>query len=160
MDRTLDRRRFVAGSAALTAALVAAGVSYGGDGPGSTTFSLQITNDGSSGVETTEGVAINLVQLNDSTILGIVDGTDTVAFAMSIDGDGNVTLEQYLSLNHPDANDPNDALQLAEGSIGVVVTAIDADGQRQVIWQRPRAAARSIPSGGRRPVPAMEGGSR
>jgi hypothetical protein len=112
----------------VAAALVAAGVSYGGDGPGSTTFSLQITNDGSSGVETTEGVAINLVQLNDSTILGIVDGTDTVAFAMSIDGDGNVTLEQYLSLNHPDANDPNDALQLAEGSIGVVVTAIDADG--------------------------------
>ncbi len=45
------------------------------------------------------------------------------------------------------------ALEIADGT----VSAIYAGGQRQVIWQRPRAAGMAIPLGPRRPVAAIDG---
>ena len=39
-----------------------------------------------------------------------------------------VTVEQYLSLDHPDMTDPDDPLNLGEGTIGVTVIATDGDG--------------------------------
>jgi hypothetical protein len=48
------------------------------------------------------------------------------------------------------------ALEITDGT----VSAIYAGGQRQVIWQRPRAAAQSIPPARRPPAAAIEGPSR
>ncbi len=39
-----------------------------------------------------------------------------------------MTVEEYLSLQHPNASNPDDTVQLALGTIGVTVTATDGDG--------------------------------
>ena len=39
-----------------------------------------------------------------------------------------VSVEQYLSLDHPVNPDPNDPLQLGDNTIAVTVTATDGDG--------------------------------
>ena len=51
------------------------------------------------------------------------------AFAIAMDpATGVVTVEQYLSLDHPIGTDPDDTLQLIAGSILVGVTVKDSDG--------------------------------
>ena len=80
----------------------------------------------------TDGTAINLVQLANGVIVGVVQGAGPfagqAAFAVSINATtGVVTVEQYLSLDHPDMTDPNDPLNLGEGTVGVTVTATDGD---------------------------------
>ena len=105
---------------------------FGADGPangGGISYALEVLN-ATSGLTTTEGTAINLVELANGVVVGVVDGTSTVAFAVSIDANtGVVTVEQYLSLFHPDSPDNFDEpVFLDEGSLGVTVTASDFDG--------------------------------
>ncbi len=128
----------VAGSGAISkatsgSAIVTANAAFGADGPalsGSLSYALSLTN-ATSGLMTTDGHAINL-QLVNGVIVGVVSGgafDGEAAFAISINaGTGVVTVEQYLSLDHPNAGDPNHALQLALGTVGVTVTATDGDG--------------------------------
>ena len=128
----------VAGSGAISSAtsgsaIVNAHAAFGGDGPAASdalTYALSITN-ASSGLTTTDGSAINLVMEN-GVIVGVVSGgafDGEAAFAISINSNtGVVTVEQYLSLDHPDTSNPNDALHMLTGSVGVTVTATDADG--------------------------------
>ena len=127
----------VSGSGAISkatsgAAIVDANVAFGGDGPAasdSLTYALSITG-ASSGLTTTDGSAINLVMEN-GVIVGVVSGgafNGEAAFAIAINpATGVVTVEQYLSLDHPITTDPNDALHMLTGSVGVTVTATDAD---------------------------------
>ena len=82
---------------------------------------------------TTEDETITLVQLNATTILGIVDGNGEhggeVAFAMQVDAStGVITIEQYLSLDHPLNPNSNDPLQLGSDTVALTVTATDNDG--------------------------------
>ncbi|WP_181418756.1 DUF5801 repeats-in-toxin domain-containing protein [Aquipseudomonas alcaligenes] len=136
----------VAGSGYISRAVSAGAVvnvtteAYGADGPaatGSKVYSLTVTN-ATSGLTLTDGSAINLVQLANGVVVGqVVDGAfaGQAAFAIQIDsGTGVVTVEQYLSLDHPaEANAGNaynsydEAIALATGSLGVTVTLKDGD---------------------------------
>ena len=56
-----------------------------------------------------------------------MDNSGEVAFALSIDDAGEVTVAQYLSLHHPDQDSPNETVDLA-GKINAVVAVTDGDG--------------------------------
>ncbi len=82
---------------------------FGADGPaasGHTVYALTVTN-AVSGLTVTDGSAISLQTLPSGVVVGVVQGSGTfhgqAAFALSIDpATGKVTVEQYLSLHHPD----------------------------------------------------------
>ncbi|MBX7460162.1 beta strand repeat-containing protein [Qipengyuania huizhouensis] len=99
---------------------------------GGLSYSLVVGNGGVSGLSTTDGTAITLVAVSDTVVVGVVDGTTTAAFAVSIDVDtGEISVEQYLSVQHDDPSDPDEELTpetLATGSLSAVVTAQDGDG--------------------------------
>ncbi|RWK34869.1 DUF5801 repeats-in-toxin domain-containing protein [Mesorhizobium sp.] len=120
--------------------LVTVNAAFGADGPaasGSTTYALTVTN-ANSGLTLTDGSAINLQQLANGTVVGIVSGgafDGQAAFAMTINAaTGAVMVEQYLSLDHPaeataanSFNSYDETLTLAAGSLGVTVTVTDGD---------------------------------
>jgi len=120
------------GKGSTSGPVIDANASFGADGPangGGISYDLDVLNT-VSGLTTTEGTAINLVELTNGVVVGVVDGTTTVAFAISIDsGTGVVSVEQYLSIFHSDSPDNYDEPAfLDEGSLGVTVTASDFDG--------------------------------
>jgi hypothetical protein len=110
---------------------------FGTDGPAassSLTYALSLGNV-TSGLKLTDGSAINLQQLANGNIVGVVaSGTFSgqAAFAISINSTtGVVTVEQYLSLQHGSADtngDSDEAVQANLNTIGVTVTATDGDG--------------------------------
>ncbi|RIX29040.1 hypothetical protein D3M59_06850, partial [Sphingomonas edaphi] len=114
-------------------AVVDANAVFGADGPaagGDITYALSILNV-SSGLTLTDGTPINL-QIVGGVIVGVVNGgtfNGQAAFAIAINSTtGVVTVEQYLSLDHPVNPDPNDPLSFDSNIIGVTVTATDGDG--------------------------------
>ncbi|OWQ92884.1 beta strand repeat-containing protein [Sphingopyxis witflariensis] len=114
-------------------AVVTATPVYGADGAAASnalTYALAVTN-ATSGLTVTDGSAINLV-LDGNVIVGQVSGgafAGQAAFAIAINPTtGVVTVEQYLSLDHPNAANPDDMVQLLANTLGVVVTATDSDG--------------------------------
>ena len=113
---------------------------YGADGAatsGAKVYALTVTT-ASSGLTLTDGSAINLANVA-GTIVGVVQGSGTfagkAAFAITINTtSGVVTVEQYLSLDHPTEatatnsfDSYNEAVNLATGSLGVTVTLKDGD---------------------------------
>jgi hypothetical protein len=77
---------------------------------------------------TTDGTPIYLYMNAEGVVEGRVGGAEgEVAFDISIDQEGNVTVTQYLSMYHEDDTNPNDAFDLA-GLVNAVVTVTDADG--------------------------------
>ncbi|QJP10839.1 retention module-containing protein [Pseudomonas multiresinivorans] len=100
---------------------------YGADGAGSISYKLEAADNTDSGLkDTATGERIFLYNTANG-VEGRLEGTSTVAFRVTIDGDGKVTLEQLRALAHPDASDPNDALTLA-GKIALTATITDKDG--------------------------------
>jgi len=80
-----------------------------------------------SGLSTTDGQAITLYQSADGVVVGRIGGEDgPIAFAITIDGQGNVSIAQYMSLQHPIDTDPNDSVTLA-GKISAIYTVTDFD---------------------------------
>ena len=120
------------GKGSTSGPVIDANAAFGADGPangGGISYDLEVLNS-TSGLTTTDGTAINLVEMSNGVVIGVVDGTTTVAFAITIDsGTGVVTVEQYLSIFHSDSPDNFDEPAfLDEGSLGVTVTATDFDG--------------------------------
>ena len=70
--------------------------------------------------------------LGSETRLAAVPTGGPVAFALTIDNTGLVTVAQYLSLQHPDATNPDDPLVLS-GQIAAQVTVTDGDGDVSTI---------------------------
>ncbi|MBB4863759.1 T1SS-143 domain-containing protein [Pseudomonas nitritireducens] len=101
----------------------------GADG-GSTTYSLTATTGTQSGLQTTDGQNIVLVRVSATQVEGHVGSTSgATAFTVTLDGNtGVVKLDQQLALKHPNASDPNDALSLASGKLGLTATVTDGDG--------------------------------
>lgn len=99
------------------------GGSYGSNGPGTTSFALQVAPGGVfSGVRTTAGTDIFLyagIGPNAGLILGWVgtEASGVVAFALAIDStSGVVSVVQYLSLQHPTTDhDESKALDSGAG---------------------------------------------
>lgn len=83
-------------------------------------------DDPASGFTTTDGKPITL-SLEDGIVVGRIDGTGDAAFAIHLDEDGNVSIAQYLSLNHPDPTSSDEHISLA-GKLSAVLTVTDADG--------------------------------
>jgi hypothetical protein len=140
----------VGGSGAISTATTSGAVvtltteAFGADGAatsGSKVFALSVTN-ATSGLSVTDGSVINLSLVN-GVIVGTVSGgafDGLAAFAISINSTtGVVTVEQYLSLDHPNEatatnsfNSYDEAVALATGSVGVKVTLTDGDGDEVV----------------------------
>ncbi|WP_337660668.1 DUF5801 repeats-in-toxin domain-containing protein, partial [Anderseniella sp. Alg231-50] len=134
-------------SASTTEALVDITALFGADGPATTDntqYALAFTNT-TSGLTLTDGSAINLVDINGdgSVIVGQVSGgtfDGQAAFALSVDPDtGFVTVEQYLSLDHPTQHDGSntgqsydEALDLSGSDLAVTVTVTDGDGDTAI----------------------------
>ncbi|MFL9691236.1 DUF5801 repeats-in-toxin domain-containing protein, partial [Aeromonas veronii] len=113
---------------------------YGADGAavaGSKVYNLVVSN-ATSGLALTDGSAITLVQLDNGVVVGQVVGgafAGQAAFAIQIDSaTGVMTVEQYLSLDHPaeavagnSYNSYDESVALAASSLGVTVTLRDGD---------------------------------
>ena len=100
---------------------------FGADGAGSITYKLAGADNSDSGFKDTEtGQKVYLYNTANG-IEGRLQGTDTVAFRVSVDGDGKVTLEQLRAMVHPDTSDADDALSLS-GQVTLTATITDKDG--------------------------------
>ncbi len=122
-------------------AVVNAGGAFGADGAAasnSLVYALTVSN-AVSGLSVTDGSAISLVKDPSGVVVGVVQAgafSGKAAFAISIDAStGVVTVEQYLSLQHPNQataangfNSYDEGVPLAAGSLGVTVARTDSDG--------------------------------
>ncbi|MBD9630912.1 retention module-containing protein [Pseudomonas sp. PDM19] len=100
---------------------------FGADGAGTITYKLAGADNSDSGFKDTEtGQKVYLYNTANG-IEGRLQGTDTVAFRVSVDGDGKVTLEQLRAMVHPDTSDADDALSLS-GQVTLTATITDKDG--------------------------------
>ena len=102
---------------------------YGADGPGSA-LSYSLVLDGNnvhSGLETTDGRDIHLFK-EGNIIVGRYDapgdgndditGSDPAAFAIHIDpATGQITIVQWVSLNHPDEDNHDDTVTLDDDTL-------------------------------------------
>ncbi|MEO5773016.1 MAG: DUF5801 repeats-in-toxin domain-containing protein, partial [Sphingomicrobium sp.] len=108
-----------------------AGTVFGADGAGTAVFSLNVSAAGvDSGLNTTDGHDILLFKEGNLIVGRVSGGTDDgkAAFALSIDSTGHVSMVEYLSIQHPNAANPDDSVSIANGAVLAVVTATDADG--------------------------------
>lgn len=102
----------------------ASGSSAGTDG-GSTVLSLRLASS-TSGLQTTDGTAITLVQaVPGGSIVGWAGGV--AVFGIALDQSGNVTVEQYGSIRHSPVGTYDNVAYLATNSIYAVVTVTDGD---------------------------------
>jgi hypothetical protein len=108
--------------------------SFGADGAGTVTYALGISAAGANSglVDTLTGSAIVLVQ-NGAVVEGHVgNATGALAFTVSVDASGNVTLDQIRAVVHPDANNANDSVTLgADNLVTLTATVTDKDGDHQ-----------------------------
>ena len=136
-------------------AIVASTSSVGADQPGSQVFSLTVVQGVDSGLRTTEGGVIKLYAESNGGVNYIVgrvgDQNGVAAFAIHINSStGVVSVVQYLSLQHDDINDheeandngensgddqdlnqfPNPDQQDLAGKIQAVITVTDQDGDQ------------------------------
>ncbi len=100
---------------------------FGADGAGSLSYALSVGNATSGLVDTATGQAITLV-LNNGVIEGRVGSTTTVAFTISVDGNGSVTLTQSRALSHPDKGNYDEQIDLLADAVRLTATIKDGDG--------------------------------
>ena len=104
---------------------------FGADGEKSFEYSFDIVAGVFSGlVHTASGKNITLHTNATGGVEGRVDGStdpDDLAFIITVDALGNVTLEQKLAVQHPDPSNHDESVGLATGSLGLKGTATDKD---------------------------------
>jgi T1SS-143 domain-containing protein len=104
-------------------------VNDGADDNVSTALTLRIDGENgiNSGLVTTGGAPI-YPYLEGEVVVGRVGGANGLAaFAIAIDGDGRVSVAEYLSLKHPNNASSDEGVNLS-GKISAVLTATDYDG--------------------------------
>src|SRR5690606_4177957 len=102
----------------------------GADGAGSVAYSFSVGGGSSGLVDVATGLDI-VLGMNGSVLEGWVGGDSSlVAFTLSVDGSGNVTLDQLRAMQHPDGSNHNDAVSVASGAAALVGTVTDADGDQ------------------------------
>ncbi|MBD2841204.1 DUF5801 repeats-in-toxin domain-containing protein [Erythrobacter rubeus] len=108
------------------------GTNFGADGPGTVSFSLDVSSAGvESGLNTTDGTDIVLFKEGDVVVGRVGDQSGKAAFAVAVNSaTGAVSLVQYLSIEHPTggASSPDETVSIASGALVASVTATDADG--------------------------------
>jgi large repetitive protein len=104
---------------------------FGADGAGSVSYALSATGDPSGLVDVATGLDI-VLGMNGGVVEGWVNGdSSVVAFTVSVDGSGNVTLDQMRALQHPDGSNPDDPVSVNGSAIALTATITDADGDSQ-----------------------------
>ncbi|WP_063694591.1 DUF5801 repeats-in-toxin domain-containing protein [Bradyrhizobium stylosanthis] len=108
--------------------------SYGSDGPGTiaSTYTLAVKSASvdSGLIDVATGQHILLV-MNGNTVEGHVGATPTLAFTVTVDAAGVVTLDQMRALKHPNASDPDDTVTLTAADLITLTradTITDKDG--------------------------------
>ncbi|MWK55284.1 tandem-95 repeat protein, partial [Pseudomonas otitidis] len=104
---------------------------YGADGPGTTTYALQVSADGaSSGLKDTASGTDIKVYLEGGQVIGRVGGpSGAIAFTVSVDGSGKVTLDQRIALQHSPDSGPDQEVSLGSVDlVKLVATITDKDG--------------------------------
>jgi T1SS-143 domain-containing protein len=108
-------------------------VNYGADGQataGALVYSLEINSAIATGMtDVATGKAIDLF-MNGTSVEGRVAGTTDVAFTVSVDTNGQVTLTQDRALRHPNTTNPDDAVSLPNGALSLKATVTDGDGDQ------------------------------
>ncbi|WP_254633832.1 DUF5801 repeats-in-toxin domain-containing protein, partial [Mesorhizobium sp. GbtcB19] len=104
---------------------------YGTDGAGTVTYALSF-NAGATGLVDT---ATNQAVVLSLTAGGVVEGRTAISgdlvFTVSVDGSGNVTLDQIRAVVHP-TSDPDESKTLAaDNLIQLTATVTDKDGDHQ-----------------------------
>ncbi|MFM7312284.1 MAG: DUF5801 repeats-in-toxin domain-containing protein, partial [Cyanobium sp.] len=107
--------------------------SFGADGGGSVTYQLTTVGGASGLFDVETGLAINLYLINGQVVGSTATAANLVTagntdFTVSVDGSGNVTLDQIQALKHGDSSNPDDSVSLADGLIGLKATITDRDG--------------------------------
>ena len=106
---------------------------YGADGPGTTTggsYTLGIIAGPSGLIDVATGQSVTL-SLNGNTVEGHIASGNALVFSITVDSFGLVTLDQLRAVQHPDATNPNDAVQLAAANLvnlSQSITVTDRDG--------------------------------
>lgn len=108
---------------------------FGTDGPAATdevTYALDVLNSGSdvdSGlVDTESGQAVVLNLDGSGVVIGTTASSGLEVFRISVDADGNVTLDQSRAVVHP-TDDPDESTTLAAANlVTLTATATDGDG--------------------------------
>ncbi len=107
---------------------------YGSDGAGKVTgFTLGIkegvTDSGLTACINGADEKILLSKDGDGNIIGTSETSNTAVFKISVDGDGNVTLEQFAAIHHGNpGTTTDDAVSLADDLITLSAQASDKEG--------------------------------
>ena len=105
------------------------GGSFGTDGAGSKVVSLVVINGADSGLNTTAGNDILLYQVSATLVVGREGGASgAIVFAISIDQSGNVTVDQYGSIDHLPQTTADQPAGIANAAISAQVVVTDGDG--------------------------------
>ena len=110
-------------------------ISFGADGPAAgnaVTYALGATAGPSGIVDVATGEQVNLV-MNGAVVEGRTATTNLLVFRVSVDGSGNVTLDQVRAVQH---NDPNDSVETgasaatlsSDSLVTLSIVATDRDG--------------------------------
>ncbi len=90
--------------------------SYGADGPGSVSYALSVVAGASGLVDTATNQAV-VLSLNGGVVEGRTSGSDDLVFTVSVDGAGNVTLEQLRAVVDPNSADPDNSVTLSAANL-------------------------------------------
>src|SRR6185295_7806594 len=110
--------------------------SFGADGAGTVTYALSILSSGANSglVDTLSGQPIILVMSADGTFVEgrVGNALGAVAFTVTVNASGQVTLDQQRAIIHPDPTNPDDSKTLsADNLVQLTATVTDRDGDHQ-----------------------------
>ena len=103
-------------------------VDFGADGAGTVDYTLDVVAGPSGLTDTLSGEAVILSVTPEGVVEGRTETGGELVFTVSVDGDGNVTLDQSRAVEHPDSDDHDDPISLADELVTLTATATDGDG--------------------------------
>ncbi|SCK05267.1 retention module-containing protein, partial [Vogesella sp. LIG4] len=105
---------------------------YGADGAGHIDYALSVTSGSDSGLIDTATNQHVLLSVNSSGVIeGRTAGSGDLVFTVQVDSSsGEVTLQEFRAVEHPNASDPNDSVSLSSGLVALNATITDADGSQ------------------------------
>ena len=105
-------------------------VTMGADAAGGTvSYAFEVTT-ASGLIDVATGSKI-ILQAHGAVVEGrLQDSLSTVAFRLSVDANGQATLDQMRAVRHPDAANPDDMVSLSSTLIRLVATVTDGDGDQ------------------------------
>lgn len=100
----------------------------GADGPATIVYTLDVDTDAPTGLVDTESGEDIVLNLNGSVVEGRTETSGDLVFTISVDSDGNVTLDQKRAVVHTDSNDHNSSVQMTGTDlIRLVATISDSE---------------------------------